>query len=867
MKCTLCGLCRGRKNIVLGGGNPNADIFLIGEAPGRKEDETGVPFSGVSGMLLDKLLESIFLSRQNVYVTNLVKCRPPDNRDPLPEEIEACLPHLRAEMAQGHKLYVLMGRHAASAFLPGAGMRKVHGIPFAVREGTVLPVFHPAAGVYEPSRILNLRDDFQKIPQVLKKKIIPREYSNGSSDGTYSLVSGREELLHDIDRCGSGIVAVDTETRPDGSMWCLSYSIEAGTGKVIKASQTDEIDLFGAWVGHTKGPLTVVHNALFDIPVLRDAGVFPAEVRDTMVMAYLLQTEPQGLKPLAYRHCNMAMSDYSEVIREYTGKKAMEYLCRVVSVKWDPPPPVQYRAGKEIKFRQPQTIDRKARRIIIDSLTKGADPWARWHRIKEEDGRGQAESLLGKMPAADLSDADTDTAVSYAARDADASYRIYPILWSGIKKLGMQDVFKADMEIIPMVTDMMKYGIRIDKDMFRKLSETFRQRMSELEGSIQKTAGEYINPASSQQTAELLYDRLKVLRPDKHGKRTTASGTLASIADSCPAADSIIKYREYNKLVGTYAEAVPALAVEYPPGEWRVHASFRTTRTVTGRLSASDPNLMAQPVRSAEGREIRKCYIPSDGCAFLSVDYSQVEMRVAAHASEDSMMIKIISEGQDIHTLTAATIFNLPPEKVDKKLHRYPAKSVGFGVLYGIGPQGLQRQLIQGGADQKYWTLDRCTDLISKWFGMYKGVSRYMKRNTFSAANRGIVRDMWGRVRQVPAAMSPVRSVAERAVRQACNDPVQGGAQGVIKRAMSRLTPLYKEYEKRGRIFRPLIQIHDDIVFEIEKELLSEAVPRIVDIMENIPPFTEDSAGFRGIRLKTDPKAGERWGSLEDWGG
>ncbi len=475
--------------------------------------------------------------------------------------------------------------------------------------------------------------------------------------------------------------------------------------------------------------------------------------------------------------------------------------------------------------------------------------------------------MLGKMPQADLSDVDPETAIAYAARDADATLRIFPVLHSEIEKLRMEDVLHTDMSILTMVSDMMKFGIRIDREMFKKLAETFKERMAELEENIRKAAGKYVNPASSKQVAELLYDKLKVLSPDIHGKRTTASGTLASIADTTKAADDISKYREYHKLVGTYAEAVPKLAVEGPPGEHRVHANFRTTRTVTGRLSASDPNLMAQPVRSAEGREIRNCYITTEGCSFLSVDYSQVEMRVAAHDSNDGTMIKIIRSGQDIHTLTAASMFNLPPEKVDKKLHRYPAKSVGFGVLYGIGPQGLQKQLIMGGADQAYWTLERCSELIDKWFRMYNGIAQYMKRNMFSAKHTGTVRDLWGRVRQVPAAVSPVKSVAERAVRQACNDPVQGGAQGVIKRAMYKLTPLYKEYERKGRIFRPLIQIHDDIVFEVEDRILHEAVPKVVEIMENIRPFIEGDPDFRGIKLEVDPKVGKRWGSLSDWEG
>jgi uracil-DNA glycosylase family 4 len=815
-------------------------------------------------MLMDTFLELVEIPRHRIYITNLLKCRPENNRDPGKSEIEACSIHLREELSRLSPLVVcLIGRYATRHFLGEVDMLHVHGIPFRRREGgrTYLPVYHPASGLHDPGNLLTIREDFKAIPRVLSQEDMPRFIHGEESEVAYSKVSGPEEIRQDMLQAhrapnGARIVAVDTETER-GRLWCLSYSVRSGKAKVVMAEQRPEIKAVAKWLAGDR-VRTIMHNALFDVPVLRKAGIQASSVFDTMVMAYLLQTEPQGLKALAFRHCGMCMKDYKDMVGGAIADKAIEYL-RIASVlDWPNPEPVEVVKDGKVKLKRPQNVGTKIQRIIKDTETKDADPWARWHNIKPDAGRQQVEDAIGRMEEATLADIPEDDAVYYAARDADATIRLYSHLWRRIQELRMEDTFLTDMGIVPMVSDMMEFGIRIDIDGFKRLSDVFSAEMNRLKISLEGIAGKDINPASPIQVAGLLYDKLK-LSSGTHS-RSTDRKILSRLAAQGEAAQMIIDYRAYNKLLGTYSTVIPELATEDTQGEWRIHTTFRTTRTVTGRLSSAKPNLMAQPVRSVEGRKIRDCYIASDGCVLLSVDYSQIEMRVVAHSSNDEKMLGIINGGLDIHSQTASAIFNIPVEELDEMKHRYPAKSVGFGILYGMGPDGLQKQLVQGGADESFWTQGRCRGLIDKWFDMYSGIAAYMRKNRYTASHTGTVTDMWGRIRHVPGAMSPNSAIRERALRQAGNDPIQGGAQGIIKRAMAALTPVYKEYLSSGRIFRPLIQIHDDIVFEVGKDILEEVVPIVTAIMEGIAPFMR-------VGMKVDPKVGERWGSLEKWKG
>ena len=466
------------------------------------------------------------------------------------------------------------------------------------------------------------------------------------------------------------------------------------------------------------------------------------------------------------------------------------------------------------------------------------------------------------MLKGELCDIPLEDAVYYAARDADATLRVYPILWERITALGLEGTFWRDMRAMPMVVDMMRFGMPIDRAAFKELSGYFDYRMDQLQYEIRSSVGDLmegeINPGSHDQMSHLIYDVLRLQDiggtfKSKNKKSATKKSTSGDILKRYeplhPVVKLIIDWREYQKLKTTYADAVPQKAGD----DDRVHATFRITRAATGRLSCASPNLMAQPTRSEEGRKVRDCYVAPEGCSFISGDYSQIEMRVAAGDAKDEKMIDIFKRDQDIHSMTASGIFKIGIDDLNEMKHRYPAKRVGFGILNQMGPESLLRELISSGAGD--WTLKQCEGMIKSWFEIYQGIYKYIRGNVAHAKRYGYVRDMWGRIRFIPGVKSANKWVRLEGERQAGNAPIQSGAQGVIKQAMGDLVPVYRAFPG----LKPLIQIHDDIVWECRDEWIPIVIPEIKKVMCAAVPD-----GFP-VPVEVDFKTGKKWGSLEKW--
>jgi DNA polymerase-1 len=502
----------------------------------------------------------------------------------------------------------------------------------------------------------------------------------------------------------------------------------------------------------------------------------------------------------------------------------------------------------------------KLKRIVKSIAEKGDNPWEKWKAVKE--GKEVVEDVLGPMQEGELCDIPWDDAVYYSARDADATIRIYPILWSRIQSLDLEGTFWRDMRMMPMVVDMMANGMPVNLKSFEALSAYFQNRMDYIQRKIQAMVGHHmkgksLNPGSYLQMSELLYDKLAIhlkggrFRAKKAATdKSTANDILMRYIDIHPVIQEIIDWREYQKLKTSYADTIPKKVVN-----GRIHTTLRITRVATGRISSSNPNLMAQPQRSEEGRKVRDCYETEDGQVFISGDYSQVEMRGAASDAKDEKMMEIFWKGLDIHSITASEMFGIRVEDLDEMKHRYPAKRVGFGILNLITASGLQRELSTGGASG--WTVEDCEKMIKAWFGIYKGIAAYMKANGEYARRYGYVRDMWGRIRYIPGIRSDNKWVRIEAERQAGNAPIQMGAQGIIKEAMGNLVPIYRMIPN----LKPLIQIHDDIVWEADEDSLDTCIPIIKAVMEDSAP-----KGFL-VPLEVDFKVGRKWGSMKKYKG
>ena len=288
----------------------------------------------------------------------------------------------------------------------------------------------------------------------------------------------------------------------------------------------------------------------------------------------------------------------------------------------------------------------------------------------------------------------------------------------------------------------------------------------------------------------------------------------------------------------------------------RLHTDLSMTRTETGRLASSSPNLQNIPTRSKDGQKIRRGFISAPGCSLLSIDYSGIEMRVAAHMSQDPYMMQIFWEDMDIHTMTARRMFQKPePEPIDDKKERYPAKRTGFGVLYGITAAGLVDVFYHDGVTT--FSEADCLQFIKDWFDTFPRVVNWIDSVKAEARRTGMVRDMFGRVRYTPEVYSSLEYVRDAGLRQAVNAPIQSSAQGIIKEAMKQLIPEYRAWQEGGFHVLPLMQIHDELIFEVEDGILEWVIPQFKQIMVGAVELS--------VPVKVDAEVGKNWANLEKW--
>jgi DNA polymerase-1 len=357
--------------------------------------------------------------------------------------------------------------------------------------------------------------------------------------------------------------------------------------------------------------------------------------------------------------------------------------------------------------------------------------------------------------------------------------------------------------------------------------------------------GRPFNIGSHKEIGRLLFDVLKL---PQIKKRKTEAKVLMQLKGQHEAVGMLMKWRKYEKLRNTYSEKLPKFADKND----RVHASMKVTRTQTGRMSMSKPNLMAQPKRGEESKLIRKGFIAADGCYLVSGDYSQVELRVLAHMAGEEEMIKDFINGEDIHLNTAVRVFNRDPKDISDDQRR-SAKIVNFGIPYGVQAKGLMEQIAaQGG---KGWDYSKCQGLIDSWYQTYPKVHDYMIKTQQHAQRYGFVRDMWGRVRFVPSVKSANKWAQLKALREAGNMPIQAGAAGIIKKAMANLTPIYQGFRKAGFVCNPLIQIHDDLVFEVQKEIVEPFILCFKQAMEDVVDLV--------VPITIDPEVGKVWAKMQ----
>ena len=428
----------------------------------------------------------------------------------------------------------------------------------------------------------------------------------------------------------------------------------------------------------------------------------------------------------------------------------------------------------------------------------------------------------------------------YAAEDADITLQLKNKLEPELKQQGAEKLFyEIEMPLMPVLAEMEMTGVCLDTDSLAETSKQLTQRMLDIEQRIYELAGEHFNIASPKQVGDILFDKLKIIdkaKKTKKGQYVTSEEVLQQLRHKHEIVGLILDHRGLKKLLGTYIEALPKLI---NPRTGHIHTSFNQTITATGRLSSSDPNLQNIPIRGEDGKEIRKAFIPEPGCLFFSADYSQIELRVMAHLSQDPQMIEVFREGKDLHAATAANIYKKPIEEVTRD-ERTKSKRANFGIIYGITVFGL--------AERLDIPRDEAKMLIDGYFDTFPQVHDYMEKSKEVARQQGYVTTLFGRRRYLPdinSANSVVRGFAER---NAINAPIQGTAADIIKVAMIHI---FQRFKTEGIKSKMILQVHDELNFSVYPDE-KEKVKRIVlEEMQN--------AFQMAVPLVADSGFGENW--------
>ncbi|MDD5527937.1 MAG: DNA polymerase I [Patescibacteria group bacterium] len=461
-----------------------------------------------------------------------------------------------------------------------------------------------------------------------------------------------------------------------------------------------------------------------------------------------------------------------------------------------------------------------------------------FEKISTEDllGAGKDKKIFANV--------ETEKLAVYSCEDADFTNRLVAKLSKHLKEKELAELFEEiEMPLVPVLATIEDNGVIIDKDFLAVMDKKVGKKISGLEKKIWALAGGEFNINSTQQLKEVLFEKLNISTA-MVGRTKTGYSTAADELEKLKHEHEIIpliqEYRELAKLQSTYIQALPALI---NPQTGRVHASFNQTVTATGRLSSSDPNLQNIPIRTELGQEIRHAFIAQTGWKIVSLDYSQIELRLAAHLSGDERMIDTFARGLDIHTSTAAAINNVKIEDVTKKM-RQEAKAINFGILYGQGPYGLAQN-----ADMP---LNRAKEFIEHYFDLYPKIKKYSEAMMDFARKNGYVETLFGRRRYLPEITSQVAPVRASAERMAVNTPLQGTNADMIKKAMILAQNLIDE--KYSDSVKMIIQVHDELVFEMREDKMKEAAGRIQDIMRNILKLK--------VPVVVDIEIGENWGEL-----
>jgi len=494
----------------------------------------------------------------------------------------------------------------------------------------------------------------------------------------------------------------------------------------------------------------------------------------------------------------------------------------------------------------PLTFDTMLAEFIIDPSSRhlGLKNLA---FVKLGEEMTHIEELIGKgKKQISMAEVAIESVAPYAIADAETTLRLLPIAEKELKRVnGEKLLAEIDLPLTPVLADMEMEGILLDLPFFEKMSKELAKRLGEIEKQVFDSVGKAFNINSTQQLSDVLFKTLGLEPPDKGNKTasghySTAAGVLDELSGKHPVVDLVLENRELSKLKSTYVDALPP-AVD---SNGRVHTSYSQIGAVTGRLSSNNPNLQNIPIRTETGRKVRNGFIASKGHVLLSVDYSQIELRIVAHMAQDEGMLAAFRADEDIHSTTAGAIYGIVPEAVTKEMRRH-AKAINFGLIYGMSAFGLTRSTDL--------TLAEAETFVKTYFEKFPGIKKYLDGIKKQAASQGYVETLLGRKRYFPALQSKQNvQIKNREEREAINAPIQGTAADIMKLAMLKIPGALA---KTGLKARMLLQVHDELVLECPKNEMKETARVVQETMAN--------AYKLDIPLSTEARYGENWGEMK----
>ena len=827
--------------------------MVLGEGPGRDEDHAGFAMVGMSGRTLDATLRMEGLERREFHVRNVVEYWTGEgNPDPTQEDIDRDRPQLLTALQEvGPELVIPLGRIAKDQFeseAKGRAMEDVTGLlfpatlPDAGWKGWILPIIHPAAGFRDPWYAALFYGGVVRLGTIIRGL---EDYSDLSE---YEWREWKTPFVEPDYAWGLGIDTEGSKEKP----WCITVSSDGVNGALIRPGETQKLADLGQAIHQSR---VILHHALHDLPVLRSMGIeIPDDgFDDTMLMGFVYPPSPMGLKEIGFRYFGVKMREYEDVVGPYDESLMTNYLLDAM----------EKLRGVKFEGRAHPPAKR-----IANLFTPKADEKSlrkRWKAVCEDSPgvKEVVEMVVGPVPDLEYHMVPEDEIAPYAKQDA--------VVTVGAKAYYFKrpdfphELYHMDLCALPMLDRMSEVGLRVDTEKLEVLQRELEDFLEMTTRQIRMLANSAtLNPGSDKQIGELLYGSMGLAT-----KRMTKSRTRMSVDDRAlrgirchldtphecrhhhrlahKVIDLVLLWREAETVLTSYV--IPLWKFLTPHS--RVHPNWKACTVVSGRLASENPNLLAFPAHSVWGKKLRTCFPPDPGYVMCTFDLDQIELRVMASESGDAAMIAAFLDGIDIHSATAADVFGIPIETAKGEI-RTAAKSVNFGIGYGETWVGLQEDLRTKGIGK---TEDETKALIAMWWSVRPGVAEMRDETIKEAKANGNVKDMWGRMRWLPGIWSEFDHIRNEAERQAFNMKIQGGAAGCIKKAMGYYHFVVAPRFNAGDV-QPLLQIHDELIFQIKEEMFETVKPMILETMG-----VSQERFVVPISAKASP--GPSWGELE----